>query len=828
MTLIQTQQNETVLEGFYPEQFNQSTSSVIYQSFVGQQLPNDKLFVVLGSDSGLLVDYLARIATAGQRFVCVDFPEVIESLKQTRTMFFQENPHFKVELYTFDEFEFEQLYTLHEDYVIRNAIILLRSLVMVEGKGRYQNLDQRYQERFHQFRIDRVDNRDFKKTFDQQIENACDLQHPLSVIKRRLKGDVPAILLGGGPSLDQVIPWLKENQQKVWIFAASRICKRLIKEGITPDFIGIFDGQALMFDYSKEMYAFERESILITGEHPPASVIQQWSGLKTYSRRRFPWARGGEENFISDGPTVTNALFGISCYLGITQLYLAGVDFCFTPEGVCHESDSIEAKNQQRDASDTKARNYRGEEVNTNIQLYDARNLLEKHLQELKKTWPEFQAYNLNDGAAIIENIAHCALEQFDEKIKVGGGDKFKVVEAFDGALQYNAQTEKNFQTFLKGEVNSHSNWLLKIVKEAKKGVHLSNTLFSDPAKQQAKIKEVLKLKTKLEKLVGADYQTLVNYGYQAFMETLKPVESESDMSQQEMKNALIGFFGGLQFAAKHFLLKLEELKSEIAFRLLELDPKAEFTTLVEHWMAQNIPGRFQVWLNHFATKPYADYVKEFPTQVKQLEQAFQFMKTDETALEKHFNQRFDTSEDFILRLNAAFEHKDLQAIKDIARQLSLVASTEHSSVKPLATGMLLELKGSAEDALIHYLTVDQNRKNFAIQQQVFPLAFSLQQPEKGLQALNALSLMNVNYVPKYAEALDILGDADSAVAVYQAYPLLYEDTDAMIQLIRLLVYKQDVEAANTLLQKAEASALLDQAKLQDFVHSLNDNGENN
>ncbi|MCF6345036.1 MAG: DUF115 domain-containing protein [Thiomicrorhabdus sp.] len=822
MTLIQTQQNETVLEGFYPEQFNQAVSSSIYQTFVGQQLPNDKLFVVLGTDSGLLIDYLARIATAGQRFVCVDFPEVIESLKQTRAMLFQEHPHFKVELYTFEAFEYEQLYTRHEDYVIRNAIILLRSLVMVEGKGGYQNLDQRHQERFHQFRVDRVDNRDFKKTFDQQIENSCDLQHPLSAIKGRLTGDIPAILLGGGPSLDHVMPWLKENQQKVWIFAASRICKRLIKEGITPDFIGVFDGQALIFDYSKEMYEFEKESILITGEHPHASVIQQWSGLKTYSRRRFPWARGGEENFISDGPTVTNALFGISCYLGVSQLYLAGVDFCFTPEGVCHESGSIEAKNQQRDASDTKAKNYRGEEVSTNIQLYDARNLLEKHLQELNKTWPEFQAYNLNDGAAVIKNIAYCALEQLEEKIKAGG-DKFKVVEAFDDALQYTHQTEKHFQTFLKGEVNSHSKWLLKVVKEAKKGVHLSNTLFSDLAKQQAKIKEVLKLKTKLEKLVGVDYQTLVNYGYQAFMETLKPVESETDMSQQEMKNALIGFFGGLQFAAEHFLLKLEALKSEIAFRLLELDPKTEFTTLGEHWMAQHIPGRFQVWLNHFAVKSYADYVAKFPKQVEQLERAFEFMKTDETALEKHFNQRFDTPEEFVFRLNRAFNDKDLLAIKDIALQLSFVASAEHGIVKSLATGMLLELKNSEKDALIHYLTVDPNRKNFTIQQQVFPLAFSLKQPDKGLQALSALSLMNVNYVPKYAEALDILGDADNAIAIYRAYPLLYKDTDAMIELIRLLVYKQDVEAANTLLQKAEASASLDQAKLQAFVHSLND-----
>ncbi|VAW49914.1 hypothetical protein MNBD_GAMMA04-28 [hydrothermal vent metagenome] len=821
MTLTQTLQNETVLDGFYSEQLQESSSSHIYQTFVGKELPDNKLFVVLGTDSGLLVDYLASIATAGQRFVCVDFPEVIEFISKTRATLLQEASHFKLELYTFEQFCYESLYDSDQDYVIRNAVILLRSLVMVEGKSIYKGLDVAHKEQFHRFRIDRIDNRDFKKTFNQQLENSCDLQHPLSVIKGELKGEVPAILLGGGPSLDQVISWLKHNQNKIWIFAASRICKRLIKEGITPDFIGVFDGHPLMFDYSKEMYAFQKDSILVTGEHPYPPLIRQWSGLKTYSRRRFPWARGGEENFISDGPTVTNALFGIACYLGVPQLYLAGVDFCFTSEGVCHESGSIETKNQQNDASDTKAINYRGEEVSTNIQLYDARNLLEAHLIKLKKNWPQFKVSNLNDGAAMVQGIHYQNLEQ----IKLGGG-KFNVVEQFKTALQWNAKTEKAFQTFLKGEVNHHSKWLDNIVKESKKGLHLSRTLFSDTSKQSAKIKAVLKQKTKLEKLVGADYQTLVNYGYQAFMETLKPVESETDMSQQEMQNALMGFFGGLNVAADGFLLKLTSLKQEIAFRLLEIEPTTDFVLLTEHWMAHQIPGRFYVWLEHIAQQLERDYKARFPEQVAQLEAAFQHMKTDETALKASFSQRFDPPKAFILRLQVAFESKKRQAVQDILRQLSLIQSNEHAMVASLAIGMSLELKGEFEYALIHYLTVDPNHKVLFIQHQLYPLAFSLKQFEKGLQALNALSLMDTRYLPTYAESLVVLGEFKSAIVAYQAYPLLFEDTEVLIQLIRLQVQQQDIEAANTLLQKAVESPLIDQDRLQSFVNTLNSEDE--
>ena len=377
MKVLKTALNETVLDGYFPEQLNNKSSDEIYRLFVGTSLPDDKLFVVLGTDSGLLLDYIATIATPGQRFICVDYPEVIEHVQKTRASLLQGNKSLKLELHNINDFELDDLYSAHQDYVIRNAVILLASLVVTEDTGIYAELYKDFKELFQRFMIDRVDNHDFKKVFDQQLESICDLVHPLSVIKERLKGDVPGILLGGGPSLDHVIPWLKDNQHKVWIFAASRICKRLLKEGITPDFIGVFDSQPLIFEYSKEMYEFQSSSILITGEHPYPRLIRQWSGLKMYSRRRFPWARGSEENFISDGPTVTNALFGVAAYLGVTNFYLAGVDFCFTPEGVCHESGSIESKNQQRDSIDTTAANYRGEQVGTNIQLYDARNLFE-------------------------------------------------------------------------------------------------------------------------------------------------------------------------------------------------------------------------------------------------------------------------------------------------------------------------------------------------------------------------------------------------------------------------------------------------------------------
>ena len=813
MQTVQTNIGESVLKGFYPELLNNQLSELIYESYIGLELPKNKLYVVWGTDSGLIIDYLAKIATEGQRFICIDFPDVIEHIKTTRGAHLTN----KIALYTIEDFEFEHLYKTYQDYVIRNAIILMKSLVVDEDKGLYQGLFKAKQELFHRFLIDRVDNHDFKKVFDLQLESVCDLVHPLSVIKEGLKGDVPGVLLGGGPSLDLAIPWLKENQSKVWIFAASRICKRLLKEGITPDFIGVFDPQPLIFEYSKEMYEFHDRSILITGEHPYSRLIRQWPGLKTYSRRRFPWAKGSEDNFISDGPTVTNALFGIAAYLGVSNFYLAGVDFCFTLEGVCHESGSIESKKQQSDSVDTTALNYRGEQVGTNIQLYDARNLFEEQFLRLKTLWPNLHARNLNNGAAVMKGIDYLSIDSV-----VLGPDKFKVVDAFNDVLQFDAVSEKAFQAFLRAEVNKHGKWLSKVSKESKKGIHLTSTLFSESSKQAARIKEILKLKDKLEKLVGSDYQTMVNYAYQAFMTTLQPVDSESDMSLQEISNSLMGFFNGLNVASQEFLLKLEEIKQELEYRALEIDPKMAFEELANHWLKAQMPGRFNVWLEHYASQPYEYYQTHFTKTVTELEREFEYMKEDEQALEQHFKDRLSSPNEFVLRLQSAFVARELHTTESILRQLRFIDKPEYTFVKSYATGLLLELRGNANDALIHYLSLDPAKQYAIVQQQVFPLAFSLQQPEKGLASLKSLSRMDVRYLLKYAEALVLLGSFDAAIEVYYRYPLLNKDSEALISLLRLLVKTGDIESANKLLQQADGSDTIDQTLLQDFVDSLN------
>ena len=59
---------------------------------------------------------------------------------------------------------------------------------------------------------------------------------------------VPAILVAGGPSLDQSIKFLHEAQGKAAIFCVDSALPSLLKHGITPDFLAVIDPHNITFE----------------------------------------------------------------------------------------------------------------------------------------------------------------------------------------------------------------------------------------------------------------------------------------------------------------------------------------------------------------------------------------------------------------------------------------------------------------------------------------------------------------------------------------------------------------------------------------------------
>lgn len=805
---------ERVLADSYPEIFDKQISEQVYKNFVGQVLPSDKLFIVLGSDGGRLVEYLKSLASPSQVFIFLETEELTSALSQE----FANSSNFKVSFMPFSQFSFSDLLNDYEDYVFRDAIVLFKSVQVEADVGTYKGLSSHFKEKLNRFLINEVANFDFENHFNQQIKNACDLVHPLSKISGQLNSEIPGIILGGGPSLDKVIPWLRENQSRVWIFAASRISKRLHQEGITPDFIGVFDSKPLMFDYSKEMFHFQSTSILVTGEHPFEGIVRQWPGLKAYSRRRFPWAKNSENNFISDGPTVTNALFGIAAYLGVKKLYLAGVDYCFTAEGQCHEKSSVENQSNLHDKADTYVLNYKGETVGVNIQLFHARTLLESHYKTLLQEWPDFQAFNTNDGAAVIEGINVCPIEQINCSV-----EKFSVIQQFSDVLGESSQQTQKFLNDLQSDLTLYKQWFSGLIAQALAGEELVNKIFSSPAKQKKRIERVLKIKMDIEKSMSVDFQTIVNYGHRFFKSALKPSASEDKMSHHEIIDSLSNFFKAVRLSATSFRDQLCLLDKELQFRFKEVNDRTDFEVLANQWIVSKIPGRFKVWLTNFSKHKESFYQEKYPELTGLLNRNFEFMLVDESGLEMDIKSRDKSPDEFLKWLEEIIETRDMAQLKVAKGSIARHEKDKcYQFVSSFANGITLEFKGELEDALVHYMNLDPSHQNLWVQKQLYPLAFKSQKFEIGVKALEFLSLMSPDYLPLLADAYHLTESYEMEITALASYLKYVPDTALLIRLLQVLIQENRVGDANSILQQVESNDAYDQKVLQDFVDNLN------
>ena len=91
----------------------------------------------------------------------------------------------------------------------------------------------------------------FKKQYAANFEKNIDtvLSYPgIAEVKNALAG-CPAMLIGAGPSLDDTISFIRENEQKAVIMAVDTAFPILMKQGIRPDFVVSVDPQDITYKH---------------------------------------------------------------------------------------------------------------------------------------------------------------------------------------------------------------------------------------------------------------------------------------------------------------------------------------------------------------------------------------------------------------------------------------------------------------------------------------------------------------------------------------------------------------------------------------------------
>ncbi len=219
------------------------------------------------------------------------------------------------------------------------------------------------------------------------LQNRVHLAH--SFYANRLKEsfcNIPAIVCGAGPSLNEAIPLLKKYAGKALIIAGGSTLAALSSAGVPIHFGMVIDPNLEEYRRMKNSFAFETPMIYSTRVHP--SIFQTTGGPFGYMRSGIGgilevwWeeALGLEEPLIgqelsSEAMSVTTICTAFAHYLGCNPILLSGVDLAYTDdkryaEGVLFEQDpSFSFFDEEKSSSDriVKRKNGLGVPVNTAI-----------------------------------------------------------------------------------------------------------------------------------------------------------------------------------------------------------------------------------------------------------------------------------------------------------------------------------------------------------------------------------------------------------------------------------------------------------------------------
>ena len=285
--------------------------------------------------------------------------------------------------------------------------------------------------------------------------------------KREIRANVPAFIIGSGPSIDQDIEILKELQGQAVIFACGTSARILLANGIQPDFMLLLEnGEVPYGAMEKVAKQYDVGDAVMIASNTVSQRIKTICKETVFFFRPalcpFPvFCPGQDYTFSNPGPTVVNTGVGAALALGFRELYLFGVDLGSRDQNRHHSSHSayVQKAGESKDevlpfdaVFDHPAVGNFGGVVFTETIMEWTRDVLAKSAGEYSR---QAVIYNCSDGARIEHTIAKAseAIElqsspEAKRKIletimahlpKVGPEDAMKKWQAADGLGQIKA-----------------------------------------------------------------------------------------------------------------------------------------------------------------------------------------------------------------------------------------------------------------------------------------------------------------------------------------------------------------------------------------------------
>lgn len=770
-------------------QFDAKFSNNLFQ-------PNS-LNIIIGTDSGLLPLYLQQKGLPkGTRYIFIEPASILEQLTNHQLL---EDLDPAIVCITLDEWEeITHLFKI-QDYIYINGVQSFNSFCAEDDNcNTYAELSWHITEVLAQSHWD-INMMLGNETFtSHHITNLADNLLPAKLLSNTFHGKT-VVLLAGGPSLDEALPWVQKHRQQIVIFAVSRISRQLKNINLEPDFIFSVDPTELSFDISKEMLTFSKRPIFVYAYHTVPSLVSQWQGVGLYLGPRIPWKSTlNHENISGAGPTVTNTALSIAHSFGFNRIILAGVDLCFTRDGYTHANGSDEHIAGPRfNLTSLQAETNGGFMAPTSCDLTTAINTLAIQAKIITATG--CQIINPSANAAKVDNVSYTPLTdiKLDDNL-------IDITAIIAKQIPSSSHHPHNYPA-TRSELKRAQFQINAILRLAKNALTINESMYSAQGViENYKDKREL---DKIEKKLNRDhrqYSKLVKrFGIRNFLKITKPFTDE-DWSAEEAKEIGNTYYEAYRDGAITLLKLISDAIERASSRQEENSDEPDFNLLLNQWRKDRSFGRARLWQqNH----PHANIPASVQTEFNELEKLFASILANKNTTHMARAKSYTSLSMLKKRAALLFKHQKTQELKDLLS--SLHKHEEKTAAVPyvyLINGYLAELQDDTEAAITAYHNIIDSDDSPLLEEALLRIAvISINTNDanntNAYLSLQCLSQVNPFYLPFYAEIARLHGDILTAIDAYNHYISQFpEDTLVQMKLTTLYIENKTYDAAELML----------------------------
>ncbi|WP_350976639.1 6-hydroxymethylpterin diphosphokinase MptE-like protein [Shewanella sp. AC34-MNA-CIBAN-0136] len=793
-TFAISQFNEVYLPSVNRHIFEKIDSVSLYEEKFKDALSTlDTLHVIIGLDSGLLANYIMeRPLAKGSKYIFVELPEVLALLTIDIPQALQSD------LSITSSESFSALIKERENniYIVKQKFKIHRAIA-VSGNylESYCGLNTQVETTLEYERLEQAVGFEQKIFVQAQLHNLAENLIPARILKQKFVGK-SCIILGGGPSLDNSIDWIKANAERLVIIAASRVVGKLNKLNIKVDIVVSVDPQSISFDVNKDFMQLEHDVLLINSYHVAPQIMGQWRGAALYTGTRLPWnTDSDEDNIKTIGPTVINSAIEIATEMGFKQVILCGVDFCHSQTGMTHAQGTYGASlgpniGVMLEWVETNS----GEMAETPMQLKQAIESLQASVALKINT----NYINLSKDAAKVKGVQYqecqdVSLEPITEKQRQTLKPETYQV-SMQQKLKYLNDTLDNLTTT--------QDKLLQLNALLSSALAL-NTKIEKKQKTNQYIPALADKIDKIEQKINKEFISLAHlikfYGFYEFSHFLSTKKTE-EWSQQDVINQTHIYYKTFKAISTEISELVTSSIQRINSRMNEYQHISDINALCKQWNDDKQWGRAVLWqANHPMQYASLNAIE------LNLIQTAQIMFYEQFVIKKFID---DTGKSIVPRIGNAFNKLQILFHKRHLLGMSkiveytfpfITTDSEVSRLYHLALSYLQMLEGKPELALTTILKTPIIFCHEAEFKQIILLSLKLNKLELATEHLAEIIHYSDEYLPQYAHALRLNDKAQEALNIYLDYLNKYpDDIPVLLKLGVFLTEVSQHDAAKT------------------------------